>query len=677
MPRSRSLSPPSPRAAATSSINASTSTILNPSIAPFYACYLLRSFHPRRGGTYIGSTPDPPRRWKQHMGLVKGGAFKTRLGRPWEMEAIVHGFPSKLLALQFEWAWQNPHASRLLHAPPTDPSGKPAAQFPRTAQSNRPLTKVQVLQFMLTVPPWRSLDLSVMLFSRDAKEWWDAARRFGPIVRTEAGARKWERERAQAGREVEDAWRERGQWLDRVQVELREEGVDGARLVRAGEKGEAEAIERIRVDDGDFFQAHWDKWTSVVTAGLPEASCHICRNPVDTGDHLSFLLCTAHPPSGADPSPSAAPPCTALYHLPCLASSLLLSSSASTVLPPSAAPPSTLAAPLLPSFGPCPACTQTLRWVDLVRGAYRRKEEVEGTRKRRRMQRGFGAAGAKAAEPDEDEPDVEVPVKRGRKKRAKSSSTSAKRKGKAKVVAPPSEDEEGERFDFSSDVGEEDLSNDDDDLDEVRRPGGAGSVDLDGLPNDEAEEQERSWARMDAAEGGLSEGEEIRSDGEDNAAPVGDELLLHSPPKRPRGRPRKATLSVADEDTGFIGGEVLAVSPPKRPRGRPRKAASPAPSDLAPPAAAASPPKRRARPPKTAATLVSSFTSTKASLTSTSVPTKSAGAGRAPAPDSADEDGLLSPSLLGTAGSASLGAAQPEQPKRAKKRVVQYVELSD
>ncbi|GJN93291.1 hypothetical protein Rhopal_006338-T1 [Rhodotorula paludigena] len=604
MPRSRSLSPPSPRAAAASSINASTSTILNPSIAPFYACYLLRSFHPRRGGTYIGSTPDPPRRWKQHMGLVKGGAFKTRLGRPWEMEAIVHGFPSKLLALQFEWAWQNPHASRLLHAPPTDPSGKPVAQFPRTAQSNRPLTKVQVLQFMLTVPPWRSLDLSVMLFSRDAKEWWDAARRLGPIVRTEAGARKWQRERAQAGHENEDAWSERGQWLDKVQVELREEGVDGARLVRAGEKGEDEAIERIRVDDGDFFHAHWDKWTSVVTAGLPEASCHICRKPVDTGP---------------------------------------------------------------------------LRWVDLVRGAYRRKEEVEGTRKRRRMQRGFGAAGAKAVEPDEDEPDVELPVKRGRKKRAKSTATSAKRKGKAKVVAPPSEDEEGERFDFSSsDVGDEDLSNDDDDLDEVRRPGGAGSVDLDGLPDDdEAEEQERSWARMDAAEGGLSEGEEIRSDGEDDAASVGDELLLHSPPKRPRGRPRKAAVSAADEDTGFIGGEVLAVSPPKRPRGRPRKAASPAPSDLAPATAAASPPKRRGRPPKTAATLTSSFTSTKASLTTTSVSTKSAGAGRAPAPDSADNDSLVSPSLLGRAGSASLGVAPPEQSKKAKKRVVQYVELSD
>lgn len=72
-------------------------------------------------------------------------------------------------------------------------------------------------------------------------------------MRTEAGARKWEKDRKKEGREDEDPWgEERSEWLDRVQLDVRVEGVDGKRLVRMGEKEGGDEGGRIRVDDGEM-----------------------------------------------------------------------------------------------------------------------------------------------------------------------------------------------------------------------------------------------------------------------------------------------------------------------------------------------------------------------------------------------------------------------------------------
>ena len=54
--------------------------------------------------TYIGMTNDFLRRWRQHIGDIKGGAkYTTRKGRDWYPICIIDCFETMKEAMQCEW----------------------------------------------------------------------------------------------------------------------------------------------------------------------------------------------------------------------------------------------------------------------------------------------------------------------------------------------------------------------------------------------------------------------------------------------------------------------------------------------------------------------------------------------------------------------------------------------
>ncbi|KAK6064266.1 Structure-specific endonuclease subunit SLX1 [Seiridium cupressi] len=149
--------------------------VLSKPIPPLYTVYILRSTV-RHSALYIGSTPHPPRRLKQHNGQAKGGAARTSRDtlRPWEMVGLVSGFPGSVAALKFEWALTNPHLS--LHIPSASRLTI-ATQKKRNGHPKRPrhsLTSIlSNLHLLLRVPSFSRWPLSLHFFAPDVYKAWN------------------------------------------------------------------------------------------------------------------------------------------------------------------------------------------------------------------------------------------------------------------------------------------------------------------------------------------------------------------------------------------------------------------------------------------------------------------------------------------------------------------------
>mmetsp|Transcript_11266 Transcript_11266/g.22680 ORF Transcript_11266/g.22680 Transcript_11266/m.22680 type:complete len:590 (+) Transcript_11266:23-1792(+) len=126
----------------------------------FCGCYLLLSSCEKptaRGKTYVGFTVNPKRRIRQHNGELRyGGAHRTRAHRPWTMVLLVSGFTTTRMALQFEWAWQNPIKTRIL-------KGYSAQKRHFYGLQGKCLALIRLLRETGSHVPWSGILLSVTI----------------------------------------------------------------------------------------------------------------------------------------------------------------------------------------------------------------------------------------------------------------------------------------------------------------------------------------------------------------------------------------------------------------------------------------------------------------------------------------------------------------------------------
>ncbi|KAG7664985.1 SLX1 [[Candida] subhashii] len=135
-------------------------------IPDFYSVYLIQSI-PKPRSFYIGSTPDPLRRLKQHNGELKaGGAYRTKRPgcRPWKLVVLVYGFPSKISALQFEHSLQHPHQTRHI-----DSQNRVTTSRSSGSSIHQKLANIKLL---LQSTGFNKMNLSVNIFDEKVGEVW-------------------------------------------------------------------------------------------------------------------------------------------------------------------------------------------------------------------------------------------------------------------------------------------------------------------------------------------------------------------------------------------------------------------------------------------------------------------------------------------------------------------------
>lgn len=270
--------------------------------------------------------------------------------RPWEMTCLVTGFPSKIAALQFEWAWQNPNLTRHISPSSRITQSKMTSRIsPRTGRTRKRSARPRL---SLTD---RLANLHLLLRSNSFARW--------PLKLTFYS---------------EDVYRVWQKWSSQTPEKLRA-GIEvptDETVPKADDQNIPANTTGIHALDVGYMslKSQLEK-SQAAFEGEINCKCTICRKAVPTSG-AATLVCTNNS-------------CSAVAHLHCLSSVFLRDEKQNDTL--------------VPTHGKCPSCNTELQWIDLVKDLSLRMRGEKEVKAIFKPKRGKKAIATAAAEVDLDE----------------------------------------------------------------------------------------------------------------------------------------------------------------------------------------------------------------------------------------------------------------------------------